>query len=64
MGGWLLFTALRRGFYLAVKTTSASEKVRLDRRLPRQEIQPFLNEARHRFGYEISDLHIASAADR
>lgn len=64
VGGWLLFTALRRGFYLAVQTNNAREKVRFDRRLPRQEIQPFLNEARRRFGYEISDLHLASVPDR
>ena len=55
VGGWLLFTALRRGFYLAVRTNSAQEKVRFDRRVSREEIELFLNEARRRFGYEILD---------
>jgi hypothetical protein len=64
VGGWLLFTALQRGFYLHVQTNNAKEKVRFDRRLPRQEIETVLNEARHRFGYEISDVHLASSAGR
>lgn len=57
VGGWLLFTALRRGFYLAVQTSGGQEKVRFHRRVPRQEIETVLNEARSRFGYEISDLN-------
>lgn len=57
LGGWLLFTALRRGFYLAVQTNNAQEKVRFDRRMSREEIENFLNEARRRFGYEIFDLN-------
>jgi hypothetical protein len=64
VGGWLLFTALRRGFYLAVQTSGAQEKVRFDRRLPRQEIETLLNEARRRFGYEISQIHLVGPESR
>lgn len=64
VGGWLLFTALRRGFYLAVQTSTTQEKVRFDRRAPRQEIETLLSEARRRFGYEISELHLAGPEGR
>jgi hypothetical protein len=47
------------GGYLAVQTSSTQEKVRFNRRVQRQEIEPFLSEARSRFGYEIFDLNRA-----
>jgi hypothetical protein len=54
IGAWLLWTALRRGHYLTVQTDGRAEKVCFDRRLPREEIDPFLEEARRRLGYQIS----------
>lgn len=57
-GGWLAFTALRRGYYLEVRTERGIEKVRLGRDLAPGEIETFLVEARNRLGYEVSDLQI------
>jgi nitrogen fixation-related uncharacterized protein len=53
LGVWLLWTALRRGFYLDVQTDSRAEKICFDRRLSREEVEAFLDEARQRLGYQI-----------
>ncbi len=57
-GAALTLTALRRGYYLEVRTAKGIEKVRLARGLAPGEIETFLAEARDRLGYEISDLQI------
>jgi hypothetical protein len=53
LGAWLLWTALRRGFYLDVQTDSRAEKICFDRRLTREEVEAFLDEVRQRLGYQI-----------
>jgi hypothetical protein len=64
LGGWLAATALRRGYYLEVGTARGIEKLRIDRGLTAGEIESFLQEARSRLGYEVSDLHILSSGER
>ena len=59
MGGWLLFDALKKGYFLEVSTDSRKEKLRFDRRLSLQKIESLLAEARQRFGYTVVGLNAA-----
>ncbi len=53
IGGWLLFDAFRRGFYLEVITRKRGEKLRFDRGLTRPELEEHLAGVRSRWGWMI-----------
>ncbi|HOX07184.1 MAG TPA: hypothetical protein PK280_12340 [Planctomycetota bacterium] len=56
-GGWALYRAASRGFYLAIRCHEGSRKLAFSRRADRANIEAFLKEAERRFGYAFqSDL--------
>jgi hypothetical protein len=53
LGGWLLFEAFKRGYYLEVRTEKRTEKLRFNRRLSRAEIEEFVASVRSQMGWII-----------
>jgi hypothetical protein len=53
VGGWLVVTALRRGYYLDVRSRRGRDKIPFARELPRADIEAFLLRAEHTYGYVI-----------
>lgn len=52
-GGWLLFEAFKRGYYLEVRTEKRAEKLRFSRQLSREEIEEFIASVRSQMGWII-----------
>ena len=53
VGGWLLATALRRGYYLEIRSRKGRDKIPFARELPREEIEAFLLRAEQMYGYVV-----------
>jgi len=53
VGGWVVYDALRRGFFLAVKGPHGRQKLRFSRRAERPEIEALLHRAEQLFGYAV-----------
>lgn len=53
MGVWLLWTVIRRSYYVRVTTDREVRKLRLHGATDPSLLERFLADARHRFGYEI-----------
>ena len=53
VGGWMMWSALQRGYYLKIDQNSDRQKLRFNRAATRQELEAFLHQAETRFGYQI-----------
>jgi hypothetical protein len=53
IGGWAVYDALRRGFFLEIDGPPAGRRLCFRRRAGRRKIDEFLTEAERRFGYQI-----------
>ena len=53
IGGWLFAMALRRGYYLDIRSRKGRDKIPFARELPREEIEAFLNRAEQMYGYVV-----------
>jgi hypothetical protein len=52
-GGYILYDASRRGYFLAIDGLNRHHKLCFSRRAKRSELQSFLRQAEERFGYRF-----------
>jgi hypothetical protein len=64
IGGWLLWTSFRRGYYLEVRSRRGRDKIPFARDVSRAEIEALLGQAQQAFSYVVRTDLPDSAPER